>query len=164
MARVLEVPRELIVRVKAAFELIEDARLVLNPACAQELPEELRVAYSSALRRGVMRMKTRHAIRDGENMYAPVKKLVKTPEQVCRGCPHSIRCVAEQLALPNECFKHGPVVSIRDDLGWPGHRQLMRVANAKVSVSPIQIRGDAVTVECAHPSGRYVLDVGDLAP
>jgi hypothetical protein len=164
IARMLEVSRDLVVRVRAAFELAEDTRLALATSSLEELPEELRTAYAAEVRRGIMRMRVRRAIQHGEFVYAHVKKFAKQPDQVCRGCPVSIRCVAQNFTTPEVCYRDGPVVRVDDDASTPGRFRLTRLSHAAVRTRPLQIRGDRVTVDCAHPLGTYVLDIGDLLP
>lgn len=158
IARMLGVPRDLVVRVRAAFETAEDTRLTLVTSSLEELPQELRTAYATTVRRGIIRMKTRRAIQTDDVMYVSVRKLVKKPEQVCRGCPFSIRCVTQNITTSAVCYERGPAINITDE------NDVSRIPGAKVVTKPVQIRGDKVTVECAHPLGTYVLDVGDFLP
>lgn len=164
VARMLEIPRDLVVRVWAARELIEDTWLATIPAVADSLGSELKTAYSATLRRGLTRMRVRHAIRDGEPMSVPLKKLVKTPAHICNGCPYSIRCVTENFSTPEECLEKGLISRISDrDATRPGW-SILRSSYERAVVVPTQIRGDKITVECEHPRGKYVVDVGDIVP
>jgi hypothetical protein len=162
VARLLELPREAVVRVQYALQASATMKIVGVMSREDELPEELQTAMKAQLRRGLGRVLVRNAIRDEETLQADIKALIKKPHDVCRGCEFSLNCVTKGYSTPKQCFKEGPPVRVVER--EKGVYQLMRLSHGGVVVHPKHIRGDLVTVACAHPLGTYDVDVEELWP
>lgn len=162
IARLLDLPREAIIRVQYAFHAAQNARLGAVYLGEDEIPDEVQTALKAQIRRGLLRVCVRDAIRDDKPMYAHAKSLIKKASGICRGCSFSIDCVTKSYSTPEKCFKSGPPASIRQD--DQGFVQLMRFSHGGALVHPQRIRGDLVTVACTHPLGTYDVDVGQLWP
>lgn len=163
IARLLDLPRAAVVRVRYAYHVLVQQKLGLNtPDFDAELPEDLRTAIKAQLRRGALRVIVREAIRDSRELFVHPGALIRDPRDVCNGCPFSIECVVESHSTPEKCFKGG--VPARIDKREFGHVQLLHYKNGGAVVRAQRIRGDRVTVTCAHPHGTFEVDVGDIVP
>lgn len=163
IARLLDLPREVVVRVEFAFHAAQNMRLGSVYLGEDEIPHEVQEAIKYKVRRGFLRTHVRECIRDEKNMYARVSALIKNPKDVCKGCPYSLACVTKSYSTPKECFKKGVPARIREaDAEYPA--QVMRLSNGGTLVRPLRIRGDLVTVQCDHPHGTFDVDVGELWP
>jgi hypothetical protein len=160
IAKMLDAPRELVVRVHAAYAIAANLRMTLVEPADEEVPEDVQNAMAAHLRRALTRVRVRQAIRDGDVVWISVNKLIKNPAHVCRGCVHSVRCIAELLSTAEKCFAQGPphVIEEHPVVGL----RLVRPGKASVAAAPVKIRGDTVTVTCLHPVGTYTIDVGDI--
>jgi len=160
ISRLLEIPREVVVRVEFAFHALQEMRQGRVYLGQDEIPDDVQEAMKNRLRRGLLRSQVREAILNDKPMYTKAKTIIDKPEKVCRGCRFSLECVTENHSTPKDCFKAGPPATIRKHDN--GHVSLMRFTRGGVMVLPKRIRGDLVTVECTHPAGTYDIDVGDL--
>lgn len=166
IARLLDVPREAVVRIKFAFQVAEKTKLMryaeLDNRPTGELDDELKTAIEAQIRRGLLRVRVRETIRDDGVLFARTAALIQKPVEVCRGCAHSLSCLSNSYSTPEKCFKAGPPHRIEiDPFGVP---HLHRNRNGGAEVRPTRIRGDVVTVTCVHPLGTYNIDVSDLWP
>ena len=159
IARLFEIPRELVVRVEYAFHAAQNMRLGSVYLGEDEIPSEVQEAIKLKVRRGFLRTHVRECIRDEKAMYIKVKNLIKKPADVCKGCPFSLTCVTESVSTPKECFQKGVPVRLREH-PW----RVDRYSSGGALVRPVRIKGDLVTVECGHPYGTFDVDVGDLWP
>jgi hypothetical protein len=162
IARILELPREAVVRVQYAFHAAQNMRLGSVYLGEDEIPVEVQDAIKKQVKRGFLRTHVRECIRDEKAMYADVKSLVKKPVDVCKGCQFSLACVTNSYSTPKECFKKG--VPVRIEGGETTPVRVLRFSNGGALVRPTRIRGDLVTVECGHPYGTFDVDVGELWP
>ncbi len=162
IARLFEIPRELVVRVEYAFHAAQNMRLGSVYLGEDEIPPEVQDAIKTKVRRGFLRTHVRECIRDEKNMFTKVKSLIKDPKNVCKGCPFSLACVTKSYSTPKECFKSGVPVRVDEERGPVPI--LMRLTSGGALVRPIRIKGDTVTVTCEHPHGTFNVDVGELWP
>lgn len=164
IARMLEIPREAVVRVAFALKAAERSPAIEATFEPEgELSNELMVAINQNVRRGLLRALVRRRIQSDGWVLVHPKKLIKRAEDICSGCLLSLRCVAEGLSTPPKCFEKGPPCALRDD-AQSKMGMLMRHKNGCAQVTPTQIRGDKVTVTSHHPKGTFVVDIGDVQP
>jgi hypothetical protein len=163
IARLLDLPREAVVRVNYAFRAAASMRLGSTNPGDDEIDEDVRTAMKAQIRRGLLRMRVREAIRDERMMFVNVGALIDAPVDVCRGCPFSLECVTASFSTPDKCYKSGPPQRVfqRADNGV---FQVDRFSRGGTAAHPLRIKGDEVTVECTHPRGTYVVDVEALWP
>lgn len=160
IARLLDLPREAIVRVEFAFNAMRDMRLGEVYLGEEEIPDEVRTAMRAQLRRGLTRIAVRKAILDDTPMFAHPRALITKKHEVCRGCGFSLNCVVKSYSTPDKCYKSGPPAQVREEEGRLP--QLLRFSRGGAMVHPVRIRGDRVTVTSTHPVGTYDVDVGEL--
>lgn len=162
VARLLELPREAVVRVQYAFQAAATMRLTAVMSGEDEIPEEVQNAMKAKLRRGLLRTRVRYALLNEEHMYAHPRALIKDASGICNGCPFSIECVTKSYSTPDRCFKGGPPSRIDERDGR--EPTPMRFSKGGALVTPLRIRGDTVTVTSDHPRGTFDIDVGELWP
>ncbi len=163
VSRLLDLDRATVLRVKFALEQTRKMGVTqqsLDPA--DEMPEELCNAIKAQLRRGIARMFVRQAIETDGFMYVSTNKLVKRQEDVCNGCPHSFECVTHNFTTPSMCFKEGVPAKVERGEAPNYTWKVTRLFKGGAIVHPTKIRGDQVTVECAHPRGVFIVDAEDL--
>lgn len=159
VAKLLGLDRKAVIRVWRAIVEIPTMRLNIGtPDFDSEVPANVQTAMSAQLRRGLLRTLVRKAILGGKPMFTSPHDLGTEVHEICRGCAFSLTCVVGQLSTPATCFRVGPPQHIEEGPPW-------RITRAHgTPVFPARIRGDVVTVECAHPAGTYDVDVGVLRP
>ena len=161
VAKLLELPRAVVVRVAFALDAAHEMRLLPEYNPEGELDQELCNAIKAKLRRGLTRARVRQSIMDAAPMYAHPRALIKKARDICNGCRFSLECVTRSYSTPDKCYKSGPPAVIRENEHGIAP-SVMRFSRGGSMVSPIRIRGDLVTVTCAHPHGTFDIDVGEL--
>ena len=160
IARLLDLPREAVVRVEFAFHAAQDMRLGSVYLGHDEIPDEVQTAMRAQLRRGLLRVLVRQAIINETPMFTHPRALIPKKHDICRGCGFSLNCVVKSYSTPDKCFKSGPPAQIREvDGRLP---EVFRFSRGGAMVQPLRIRGDRVTVTSTHPAGTYDVDVGEL--
>lgn len=161
ISKLLELPRAVVVRVAFALDAAHEMRLLSEYNPDGELDEALRDAIKAKLRRGLTRARVRQSILNDAQMYAHPRALIKKARDICNGCRFSLECVTQSYSTPDECYKRGPPATIRKYENGTAP-SVMRFSRGGCTVTPLRIRGDLVTVTCAHPYGTFDIDVGEL--
>ena len=166
IGRLLELDRQTVLRVEFALHAVTEARILRSRPfenCLDghsQVPENVRNALSTLIRRGLLRVRVRECIRDEESMFTHVNKLVADPSDVCAGCPFAIPCLTENLSTPAKCHERGVPERMHPEQGG----SLMRRFDGGSKVFPRKLKKDKVTFWCEHPRGEFTLDIGDLWP
>lgn len=111
----------------------------LFPVAASIPNPEVKEALTKAIHDGIQRAVIARAILHGRSVTVSPQALlpVERAGELCRGCPTSLECAAQQLSTPENCW-HGRYV-----------RNLV--------VFPLQISGDLVEVEAQQPQGKHIV-------
>lgn len=70
---------------------------------------DVKKAMDHAIGVGLSRVTLKHLILNGGYTYVAASRLVKSPAEICNGCPQAIPCVAENLSSPKKCYDEVPL-------------------------------------------------------
>lgn len=125
-----------------------------------ELPEQAVKTLTQVARLEVHKAVIRRTAEQGETFEVPFNKLyARKPhgKELCRGCPFSIPCAAENLSTPAKCWRAGFINNY-----WcysTGTGQASRRRNRTVIARPVRIIGDAVEITVEHPPGTHTIAI-----
>lgn len=171
IARMLELPREAVVRVEFLLRGVTEARAL--PRTIEhvwdhggEIDEKVRNAMRVLLRQGLLRVRVRECIRDNGYLWTHAHALFPRSKVslVCGGCPMSIECVNYQLSTPEQCYTRG-VPERRHETGRGDIAlSVIRRSDGGCKVFPKRLKNNMVTVQCSHPQGEFVVPIEALWP
>lgn len=144
IARMLDAPIPLVARVVYAATRVQEQNNRID--WDRYFSTALRQAIANQAGAGMARVTVRETIHRNGYVMVWVDAMVpeSAPDKICEGCPKSLECVSESLHKPSDC-------------------RVGKGAWAKsLEAKPIKINGDEVTVDCAHPKGRFTLNIKDL--
>lgn len=173
IARMLEQPRPLVERIlyavgrAAAWTGPDDVVRAVLPRNGSNLSPELCQAIDKNVEEGMARAAARWAIHTDRDVLVKVKKLLDNRDytNICNGCVQGLRCVSENFSNPAMCYETGPPVALheRSDASlFLEHIRNYRGERGFARVRPIRIRGNTVSVTCAHPAGTFTVQAMDL--
>lgn len=172
IARMFDLPIEAVERVLYAAHLIRkknDTHATIRPMdVGASLSAELQDAIKTNLNEGLARTRIRWAIQNEKPVRIYVHHLIKKPEEICNGCPVSLRCIAEDLSTPEKCFTAGPPIGIKEvavtsqttPIGSRTHFE--RQYGGAALVYPVNLKGNRVTATGTHPRGRFTFNAEDI--
>jgi hypothetical protein len=171
ISRMLEIPREAVVRVEFLLHAVTEARILPRTIehvwdHGQEIEEDVRTAMRVLLRQGLLRTRVRECIRDDGHMWTHAHALLR-PDQmprICAGCPMSIECVMHHLSTPELCYKRGVPERRYESKQDGAALSVIRRHDGGSKVFPKRLKNNKVTVLCSHPQGEYIVPIEALWP